>query len=69
MCALRRKLAFFECTDYFDNLEQRGGGRGALYRTSEATGELTILLRAGRNFYRLDILRRILRQDNHESPA
>ena len=42
--------------DYFDNLEQHGGDRGALYRTSEPTGELTILLSAGRNFYRLDIL-------------
>ena len=27
--------------NYFDNLEQRAGGRGALYRTSEATGNLT----------------------------
>ena len=55
--------------DYFNNLEQCGGGRGALYRTSDATGELTILLCAGRNFYRLDILHRILWQDNQESPA
>ena len=40
VCA-QTKNVLLRVYDYFDNLEQRGGGRGALYRTSEATGELT----------------------------
>ena len=35
------KTDLFRVYDYFDNLEQRGGDRGALSRTSKATGEQT----------------------------
>ena len=35
------KACILRVYDYFGNLEQRGGGRGVVYWTSEATGELT----------------------------
>ena len=40
LCALL-KTVLLRVYDYFDALEQRGGGRGALRRTTEATGEPT----------------------------
>ena len=40
LCA-QAKAILLRVYDYFDNLEQCGGGRGALSRTSQATGEQT----------------------------
>ena len=40
VCA-QTKTVLFRVYDYFDNLEQCGGSRGALSRTSNATGERT----------------------------
>ena len=42
VCA-QTKNVLLRVYDYFDNVEQCGGGWGALYRTSKATGELTSL--------------------------
>ena len=40
VCA-RTKTVLFRVYDFFGNLERRGGSRGALSRTSKATGEQT----------------------------
>ena len=36
------KTVLLSVSDYFDSFEQCDGGRGALSRTSEATGEQTL---------------------------
>ena len=41
ICA-QLKTVLLKVYDYFSMLEQRGGARGALRRTSEATGEQTL---------------------------
>ena len=40
--ALSENRPSFSVYDYFDSLEQRDGGQGALSRTSEATSERTL---------------------------